>query len=245
MQDEQARRLIREIPETALVLDVGGGAAPFPRADWVIDAIPFDALGAGSHKPTIETPRRFSADTWVEWDLCDHKPWPFQDKRFDFVTCSHLLEDIRDPIWVCSELQRVGKAGYIEVPSRYIEQSKGIENPRHCGFYHHRWLITLEGDQLTFRMKPHCLSSFRDAWVAQLGIGEWIAPAYEVVTLNWTDQFKAHEVMEFRESEVIDELCAFAAKAKEQPNLIVRTHVPPIPRLKRMIYRFRLMRGRR
>ena len=47
--------------------------------------------------------------------------WPFPDKTFDFVVCSHLLEDVRDPITVCRELCRVGKAGYIETPSRIRE----------------------------------------------------------------------------------------------------------------------------
>ncbi len=58
-------------------------------------------------------------------DICDHEPYPFGDQEFDFVICSQTLEDVRDPIWVCSEINRIGKAGYIEVPSRLEEQSWG------------------------------------------------------------------------------------------------------------------------
>src|ERR671932_207319 len=104
-------RLEREIPDDALVLDVGGWITPFTRADWVIDVMPYATRGqigrqgAGSE--------RFSAETWVQRDICDREPWPFEDKQFDFVLCGHTLEDVRDPIGVCSELVRVAKAGYI------------------------------------------------------------------------------------------------------------------------------------
>jgi hypothetical protein len=141
MDIENARRLLGIIPGEAMVVDVGGGAAPFPRADYVIDAMPYEKRGVGSdgdiHKRFGISPR-YSEDRWIQTDLCSRRPWPIADKAFDFAVCSHLLEDIRDPIWVCSELRRIAKAGYIEVPSRVVEQSKGIENPRHAGYYHHR-----------------------------------------------------------------------------------------------------------
>ena len=167
MDIENARRLLKTIPVSAKVVDVGGGAAPFPRADYVIDAMPYEKLGAGSdgnihEKLGIEP--RYSEDRWIQTDLCDRRPWPIADKAFDFAICSHLLEDIRDPIWVCSELRRISKAGYIESPSRMVEQSKGVENPRHAGYYHHRWLIkrnaegtgvSAQAARLTFREGCH------------------------------------------------------------------------------------------
>ena len=129
-----AKRLLAQIPDDAVVADVGGGASPFPRANYVIDAIPFDGRGYGSdgntHKKLGETPVRYDESRWIKVDLCDHRPWPFPDKFFDYVTCSHLLEDVREPIWICSELIRVSKAGYIETPSRIKEQTLGVENPR-------------------------------------------------------------------------------------------------------------------
>ncbi len=249
MQVEQAKKLIETIPADAMVLDVGGGAAPFPRANWVIDALPFDKLGGGSHgnidKVLAGVPRRFSAETWVSWDLCDRRPWPFADKQFDFVICSHLLEDIRDPIWVCSELNRVAKAGYIETPSRYLEQCRGVENPRHCGFYHHRWLVSASGDRLEFRMKPHCVHSFREAWVRQLSASQWIAPEYEVVAFPWTGSFEATEVLEFSEEAMIDELCRFAAATRAIPGLVVKQSMPAVGLLKKRLYWSRLALGLR
>jgi len=243
---ENARRLIESIPDEATVVDVGGGAAPFPRADCVIDAMPFASLGGGSdgniHERLGISPR-YSEGRWIQIDLCDRRPWPIADKSFDFAICSHLLEDIRDPIWICSELRRIAKAGYIEVPSRVVEQSKGIENPRHAGYYHHRWLITRNLNGLEFRHKPHVLHSVKNAIVTRLSPGWRINPKHAIVTLDWTDDFEAAEVLEFDERKVIDELCQFAAEARRLPNLAVRVPMPMVQSIKHRIFYYKLWLG--
>lgn len=136
------REVVSRIGENDLVLDVGGAVLPFARADWMIDVVPFEDISIRGTKEG--TPPRYSKDTYVQWDVCDRKPWPFKDKQFDFVLCSHLLEDIRDPIWVCSELIRVSKAGYIEVPSRLYETTMHGEIPGQAGNTHHRWIIDVD-----------------------------------------------------------------------------------------------------
>src|SRR3712207_5372782 len=102
--------------------------------------------------------RRRHTRYWRDWssDVCSSDLWPFDDAQFDFVVCSHVLEDIRDPLFVCSELQRVAKAGYIEVPSRLEEQSKGVQGDW-VGWSHHHWIIELNDDRLDFLFKPHML----------------------------------------------------------------------------------------
>lgn len=243
-----ARRLLETIADSAKVIDVGGGAAPFPRADYVIDAMPYAKLGGGSdgniHEKLVGIPRRFSADRWIQTDLCDRRPWPVADKAFDFAVCSHLLEDIRDPIWVCSEMRRIAKAGYIEVPSRVVEQSKGVENPRHAGFYHHRWLIERNKDRLEFRHKPHILHSVNRAIVTRLGPGRCINPDHAIVTLDWSGDFEAVEILEFDEGKVIRELCDFAASARRLPNLTVNVPTPLLQLVKRRYFYLRLALGR-
>ena len=77
--------------------------------------------------------RALQRDTWIQRDICDREPYPFDDDELDFVICSHTLEDVRDPIWVCSEMARIAKAGYIEVPSRLEEQSYGFQGPGRAG----------------------------------------------------------------------------------------------------------------
>jgi hypothetical protein len=248
MNLESAHRLLERIPDNALVVDVGGGAAPFPRADHVIDALPFEAAGAGSDgniHARLSVQPRYSRATWTRIDLCCRTPWPFPDKHFDFAICSHLLEDIRDPIWVCSELRRIAHAGYIEVPSRIVEQSLGVENPRQAGYYHHRWLITREGQDLFFRHKPHLLHSVRDAIVTRLGPTRQINPHHAIVTLDWREDFGAEEVLEFDESVVVDELCAFAERARGLTNLTIQRRLPVATLIRKRICYFRLWLGYR
>src|SRR3954454_24781297 len=127
MLPASTERLLATLPDDALVLDVGGWAMPFARADWVLDLMPYETRGLYGYEQGDRAGERFSAQRWVVRDMCDHEPWPFAGDQFDFAICSHTLEDIRDPISVCRELQRVAKAGYIEVPSRVEEQARGVQ----------------------------------------------------------------------------------------------------------------------
>jgi Methyltransferase domain len=126
------------LPADGLLLDVGGWAKPLARADWVIDLMPYATRGLYGHADGEE---RFTEQTWVEQDVCE--PWPFDDGQFDFAVCSHTLEDVRDPVFVCKELQRVAKAGYIEVPSRVEEHMTGVNGPW-AGWSHHRWVCDID-----------------------------------------------------------------------------------------------------
>jgi hypothetical protein len=246
MDLDNAKRLLKTIPDDAKVIDVGGGAAPFPRADYIIDAVAYDKRATGSdgniHQKLLVAPR-YSADRWIQTDLCDRSSWPIPDKMFDFAVCSHLLEDLRDPIWVCSELVRIAKAGYIEVPSRVVEQSKGVENPRHAGFYHHRWLVSRNNNCLEFRHKPHVLHSVDKAVVTNVRSNRRINPEHAIVTLDWSGKFEAVEILEFDESKVIQELCAFASCARRLPQLTVKVSRPPLRAIKRRIFYFKLKLG--
>ena len=96
----------------------------------------------------------FTKDSWIVRDICAKEPFPFRDKELDFVVCSHTLEDIRDPLWVCSEIIRIGKAGYIEVPSRLWETCRGME-PGIAGLSHHRLCLHPERAQSGRRGNPH------------------------------------------------------------------------------------------
>ena len=160
---EDSNRILEKIGPEDLVLDVGGWACPFNRANWIIDSGPYETRGfyASIGLPRSQGGDReyFSRETWVSRDLCDREPWPFQDKQFDYSICSHTLEDLRDPLYVCSELVRVSKAGYIEIPSRLWETCLGVEHPRIAGLSHHRWLIDRAGEHLQFTQKYHSIHS--------------------------------------------------------------------------------------
>ena len=52
---------------------------------------------------------------------------PFQDKEFDFVVASHVIEHVEDVDTFVSELERVSNAGYIELPT-ILEDNLVFEN---------------------------------------------------------------------------------------------------------------------
>jgi len=58
MKLETAKLLREKLPVEAIVLDVVGGALPFPRDEWVIDALACDTCLIG---PLGSWPRAFWA----------------------------------------------------------------------------------------------------------------------------------------------------------------------------------------
>ena len=59
----------------------------------------------------------------------DNKRLPFEDKEFDFVVASHVIEHVEDVSFFISELERVSKKGYIELPSK-LEDNLVFENKK-------------------------------------------------------------------------------------------------------------------
>lgn len=75
--------------------------------------------------------------------------------KFDFSICSHTLEDIINPGFVCEMLQKISKSGYIAVPSIHIEMAR-IEGAWR-GFIHHRWFFVFENGIFTAYPKINCI----------------------------------------------------------------------------------------
>lgn len=147
---------IAGLAEDLVVLDVGGWAAPLWRADWVIDLLPYETRGLyGKADPERE---RFTAETWAQADICGPEPWPFADGQFDVAICSHTLEDVRDPVFVCAELRRVSRSGYVELPAAIEELTFGVQGDW-VGWSHHRWIGERDGDELVLTHKPHLLGA--------------------------------------------------------------------------------------
>ena len=57
------------------------------------------------------------------------KKLPFKDKEFDFIIASHVIEHVDDISYFLNELTRIGKKGYIEVPTR-LEDNLVFENKK-------------------------------------------------------------------------------------------------------------------
>jgi len=211
MFGEHLRRIERDLPPDARVLDVGGWAAPMERADWVIDLMPHETRGLyGRSDPVRE---RFSAATWVQRDICDREPWPFGDDSFDFVVCAQTLEDIRDPIFVCSEMARIGRAGYIEAPSWRAELTYGV-NGAWTGYSHHRWLVACDEQ----RAEVEFLFKFHTVHVDPYRLAPHELDESERITwLWWERSFAARERIVMEPAELDRELRGFVAGHASPP----------------------------
>lgn len=151
------RRLHCPVPSSALVLDVGSGGNPYPRANVLLDA----------YEDTFE---RYHAnlvkDRPMVFGLAEKMP--FKDKAFDFVVASHVLEHTHDPEAFLKELMRVGQAGYIETPDAFFERI----NP----FRFHRLEVTDHQGKLIIYKKenwrPH--AEWVDLYEQKMKDGEFI-----------------------------------------------------------------------
>lgn len=195
--------MLTSLAEDALVLDVGGWARPFARADWVLDLLPYESRGLYGYEHGSRADERYSADTWVARDICAREPWPFENDQFEFAICSHTLEDVRDPVWVCQELQRVAAAGYIEVPSRLQEQAPYVQG-RHVGWGHHHWLVDIVDGGLEFVFKHHLIHGDRRFQVPPK-VAAALTAEQRVQTLWWEGGFPARERIFIESPQELDE----------------------------------------
>ncbi|MEX0691681.1 MAG: methyltransferase domain-containing protein [Gemmatimonadales bacterium] len=221
MYEPNVEPVLQAITPASIVLDIGGWARPFNRANWVVDAEPWGTRGYyGATQPAQGGSREwFSERTWIQRDVCDRAPLPFADKAFDFVICSHVLEDVRDPLGLCAEIVRVGRAGYIELPSRAVESCRGIE-PGLVGWSHHRWLVDITGTHLTFMMKYHTIHahwrySFPARYLRSL------PHERHVQWLFWTDDFTCEERTLHGPGTIADALSSYVATRRPYPPLLV------------------------
>ena len=54
---------------------------------------------------------------------------PFKDNEFDYIIASHVVEHVEDISYFLNELSRVGRRGYIEIPTR-LEDNLVFENKK-------------------------------------------------------------------------------------------------------------------
>lgn len=129
------RRFHCPVGPDALVLEVGSGGNPYPRANVLLDA--YESTRERHWAP-------LSADRPTVLGFVENLP--FRDHAFDFVIAAHVLEHSTEPEQFLSELQRVARAGYIEVPDAFLERV----NP----YRDHRLEITCRDETLLIRKKP-------------------------------------------------------------------------------------------
>ena len=125
----------------------------------MLDIVPYSQRQPGPL--SASEPERFTEKSWHVGDICDPKIWePFEDGSFDFVLCTQTLEDLRDPIGVCAQMVRVGKRGYLEVPSRLRECTRERPEIPLAGWNHHRWIVDFVDGELVFTAKMQWAHDF-------------------------------------------------------------------------------------
>jgi glycosyltransferase involved in cell wall biosynthesis len=126
------------------MLDVGSGHQPNRRANVLLERY----LTPTIHRTIQDVP--IPQDKYMV--VGDGLSMPFPDKVFDFVVASHIAEHVDDPVQFCNELKRVSKRGYIETPGPLTEWLMPTAS--------HKWIITRNGNVVTFKPNPYKTSAF-------------------------------------------------------------------------------------
>ena len=116
-----------------MFLDVGSGSHPHPKADVTCDLY-FNAEFEGGPIHIIEQ---------KNFVICDAQNLPFRDQAFEESNCTHVLEHLTDPVLGFSELKRVSRRGYIEMPSIIYENIL-------FGYPFHHWVFTKKNGKVYF-----------------------------------------------------------------------------------------------
>lgn len=107
------------------VLEIGPGATPHPRSNAFLE-LKFETR-------QDKVAQRGGISEEPKWrgrpvHYYDGAAFPFKDKEFDYVICSHVIEHVDDPEFFINEIFRVGSGrGYLEYPLVTYEYVYGFE----------------------------------------------------------------------------------------------------------------------
>lgn len=129
---------IKNIRHTDIVLEIGPGGSPHPRSDVFLEMIYKDKVSAEAQRgfaPELKTKKKII--------YYDGGIFPFKDKEFDYVICSHVIEHVPDAESFLKEMFRVAQKGYLEYPLIYYDYI--YDFPEHLTFFklHERTLFYL------------------------------------------------------------------------------------------------------
>ena len=99
---EHVLKILKENQNNWEILDIGCNIAPVEFAQTVADVQNFSKFYEEKNKKFV---------------LIKDKNLPFSNKQFDFVYASHVIEHVEDLSFFISEIKRISRQGYIELPS--------------------------------------------------------------------------------------------------------------------------------
>ena len=116
------------------------------------------------------------------------KKLPFKDKEFDFVIASHVAEHVEDVSYFLNELSRIGKKGYIEVPTR-LEDNLVFENKKA-----HIWHLVFDdvNNQINISKKQQYFEPVLTVGTIKK-LNEYFRESL-VIELSWEDSIKFNMV---------------------------------------------------
>ena len=147
------------------ILDIGCGYRPNENANVLADVQNFSEL--------------YKDRKFVK---IDNKKLPFNDKEFDFVIASHVIEHVEDLEFFIKELERISSKGYIELPSR-LGDNIVFENQKD-----HIWWFVYNDitNELVASKKKQFISPFITVSLAK--IFEKIFRESLVIELSWENK---------------------------------------------------------
>lgn len=147
------------IKPTDKILDVGGSAKQHTKIKihTLLDLVP-------PKEVPYKRASNLNSQRFVKADLNKDK-FPFKDNEFDFVLCTHTLEDIDTPFLALEEMSRVGKRGYIATPARgfdsefsHFDLTNWLTGPRRVpGHAHHHWFFENKNGKMYITPKNYPL----------------------------------------------------------------------------------------
>ena len=110
---------------------------------------------------------------------------PFKDKEFDYVICAHVIEHVNDPVMFKSEIERIGKAGYIELPTRLNDNMVfGCDEEE----YGHKWWFEFDDDnqRLIYAKRINAIEKFVSVG-SIFALTEIFQDSF-IIQAHWTDE---------------------------------------------------------
>jgi SAM-dependent methyltransferase len=142
-----------------VVLDIGSGNFPVPRASILMDFFPDDTFHRSG--PIVESRPVVVASV---------ERLPFRRHTIDFAICSHVLEHVDSPERAAAELSRVARAGYAETPAYGKDTLVGSGRM-------HRWqVVEFEGTMHFFQYSQRQLEANVESPMMRIWTNEQFHP---------------------------------------------------------------------
>jgi hypothetical protein len=179
------------------ILDIGGSAKQHRglKIDTLVDIV--------SPEESPYQKGKLLAKHFIRLDITKDK-LPFTDKSFDFVLCTHTIEDLYNPFLAIDEMSRVGKRGYIATPSLGVDIVYSQYNltdwltggRRIPGMAHHKWLFNSKNGVMQVIPKNYSLLS-----TAEFQVKGWRGE--EEFEYCWAGKIKYRQIQDLNFHELI------------------------------------------